>query len=175
MIVRKFLSIIGVLACLSAAEGLHRFGGFVGAMGGQDSPFYTVILLISLIAAVCFILALVGKLSNLWKRVSIVALATSTGLMLLAPALPVIGQIVFSLITATLCMIFAPITTVQSSDKTSLAESPEPKTPSKFGRIVKYVVLTVITIVVLLAILGQVIAPQKPQEDSQQHTQTVVR
>lgn len=164
---RKFLSIVGIIACLSAAEGLHRFGGFVGAMHGKDTPLYMGLLIVSLIAAVFFILAMVGKLSSLWKWLAVLALAASAGLMLLAPALPVIGQIAFSLIIAVLCMIFAPIAVVQTPDQTSAPEPPAPETPSKFSKIVKHVVLAVIVIVVLLAILGKVIAPQKPQEDTQ--------
>ena len=49
---RKFISIIGILASLSAAEGLNRFGGFVSAMGGKDATFYMVILAIAVIVAI---------------------------------------------------------------------------------------------------------------------------
>ena len=163
-VVRKILSIIGILACLSAAEGLHRFGGFIEAMGGQDAPFYMGILIVSLVAAVFFILALVGKLSGLMKWLAVVVLAASTGLMFIAPALPVIGQIGFSLMAAVLCMIFAPVavSTVSASDA-----NPAPAAPSKFGKIVKYVVIAIIIIVVALGILGNMNKPDKPQDTTQ--------
>ncbi len=61
---RKFFSVIGILASLSAAEGLNRFGGFVGSMDGKDAPFYMVLLAVVVIAAIFFILAIIGKLSR---------------------------------------------------------------------------------------------------------------
>ena len=106
---RKFICVIGIIASLFAAEGLHRFGGFVNAFGGQDGFFYTGALIVSLVSAVFFILAMVGKLSKGMKWLAIICLATSTGIMLLAPMLPVNQQNLVSLFVAFICMFFAPV------------------------------------------------------------------
>ena len=123
------------------------------------------ILIVSLIAAVFFILALVGELSSLWKWLTVLALAASTGVMFLAPALPVIGQIIFSLIAAALCMIFAPVV---SSTAPEADVTPVSAVPSKFSKVVKYIVIAVIIVVVALSILGKINTPDKPQGTTQQ-------
>lgn len=109
IILQKIFSVIGILASLSAAEGLNRFGGFIGSMGGKDAPFYMVLLAVSVIAVIFFILAIIGRLSRLMKWLAVICLAASVVIMFFAPSLPVIMQIIVSLIIAFLCMLFAPI------------------------------------------------------------------
>jgi hypothetical protein len=104
---KKIVYVIGILACLSAAEGLNRFGGLVLAFGGADAPFYTAMLIVSLICAALFILAWVDKLPKNAKWIGVIFLLACTALMLLAPAFPVNIQIIGSLVVAFLCLIFA--------------------------------------------------------------------
>lgn len=162
---RKILCVIGIIACLSAAEGLYRFGGFVGAMHGKDTPFYMVVLALSLVACMLFVLSMVGKLSRLLKWVAVLCLVASAGVMFLAPAFPVIMQIIASLIVAAVCMAFAPITPVAESLVPDAANPPE--SSSKFGKIFKRVAIAVIVVLILLAVLGKITAPKKPQTDTQ--------
>jgi hypothetical protein len=104
---KKVVYVVGIIACLLAAEGLHRFGGLVSAFGGGDAPFYMGMLIVSLICAVLFVLAWVGKLPNIAKWIGAVCLIGSAGLMLAAPALPVNIQIIISLFVAFLCLVFS--------------------------------------------------------------------
>ncbi len=162
-VLRKVFSVIGILASLSAAEGLHRFGGFVSMMHGKDGPFYMAALLVSLVAALFFVLSMVGKLSSFMKWLGVIGLVASAGLMLLAPSLPVIAQIGISLIVAVVCMLFAP---VGGSTESSATEGTNGR------RIFKRVVVAVVIAVIVLLILGKVITPKKPIVDSQpQQTQ----
>ena len=167
---RKILSVLGILACLSAAEGLHRFGGFVGAMHGKDTPFYMVVLAVSLVACMLFVLSMVGKLSRPLKWIAILCLVASAGVMFLAPAFPVIMQIIASLIVAAVCMVFAPVTHVSESSVPDAANPPE--SSSKFGKIFKRVAIVAVIVLVLLVILSKISTPKKPQTDTQpQQTQ----
>ena len=167
---RKFLSVIGILACLSAAEGLHRFGGFVGAMHGKDTPFYMVVLAVSLVACMLFVLSMVGKLSRPLKWIAILCLVASAGVMFLAPAFPVIMQVIGSLIVAALCMAFTSVTPATESSVPDGVNPPE--SSSKFGKIFKRVAIAVAIVLILLAVLGKITAPKKPQTDTQpQQTQ----
>lgn len=104
---RKIAYVIGIIACLSAAEGLNRFGGFVSRLGGRDAPFYIGMLIASLFCAVLFILAWVNKLARIMKWIGLVCLLGSIALMLAAPAFPVNQQVIVSLIVAFICLIFA--------------------------------------------------------------------
>jgi hypothetical protein len=104
---KKLPSVVGIVACLLAAEGLNRFGGLVSAFGGADTPFYMGMLVVSLICAVFFVLALVGKLSKIAKWLGAIGLLGSAALMLAAPNFPVNQQILFSLFVAFLCMLTA--------------------------------------------------------------------
>lgn len=166
-VLRKVFSVIGILASLSAAEGLHRFGGFISMMHGKDGPFYTAALIVSLVAALFFVLSMVGKLSSVMKWLCVIGLVASAGLMLLAPSLPVIAQIGISLIVAVVCMLFAP---VRFSTELSATDSVE--STSKFGKVFKIIAVAVVIVIIALVILGKVKVPKKPQEDSQpQQTQ----
>ena len=104
---KKVLYVIGILACLSAAEGLNRFGGLVMTFGGGDTPFYVGMLVVSLVCVVLFILAFIKKLPKILKWSGVVCLFASTALMMNAPAFPVNMQIIASLAVAFLCLIFA--------------------------------------------------------------------
>lgn len=173
---KKIISVIGIIASLLAAEGLHRFGSFIGAMKGGDTPFYMGILLVSLVVAMFFVLSMVGKLAKIAKWLGVLLLIASIVLMGFAPMLPVNVQIFVSLGVALLCMIFAPTTTVkeagkdETSEQTNADETPQ-KAPSKFGKIFKRIALIVVILLIALAILGR-IAPKKVTEKSQQPTQT---
>ena len=105
---KKIICIVGIIASLLAAEGLHRFGGFISAMNGADAPFYMGMLAAALVVAALFIVAMVGKLSGLFKIIGIILLAVSIALMFFAPALPVNQQIIGSQVVALLCFVFAP-------------------------------------------------------------------
>ena len=172
---KKIISIIGIIASLLAAEGLHRFGSFIGVMKGGDTPFYMGILVVSLIIAMFFVLSMVGKLAKIAKWLGVLLLIASIVLMGFAPMLPVNVQIFVSLGVALLCMIFAPTVTVKEvqKDEAKIDETPQ-KVPSKFGKIFKRIALIIVILLITLMILGKVI-PQKPKENPQQQTQTVVR
>jgi hypothetical protein len=105
--VKKVVYVIGILASLLAAEGLYRFGSFVSAMDGADSPFYMLMLLVSIACVVLFILAWVGKLPKVVKWIGIALVVASIALMMFAPAFPVNIQIIGSLIVTFICLIFA--------------------------------------------------------------------
>lgn len=161
---KKIFSVIGILASLSAAEGLHRIGGFVSAMNGGDTPFYMVALCVSLVACLLFVLSMVGKLSRLLKWIAVICLVASAGVMMLAPAFPVIMQIIVSLIVAAVCMAFAPITPATVSVVTDGANPTESASkPSMFKR----VAIAVVIVLILLAVLGKITVPTKPQTDTQ--------
>lgn len=105
---KKIICIVGIIASLLAAEGLHRFGGFVNTMNGADAPFYMGMLIAALVVAALFIVSMAGKLSGILKLVGIIILAVSIALMMFAPLLPVNMQIIVSLAVALLCLLFAP-------------------------------------------------------------------
>ena len=106
---RKTITVIyllGVIACLFAAEGLNRFEWLVGAFGRVDVSFYTVMFAVSHFCVVLFILALLTKLSKIMKWVGVVCLLVSTALMLTIPSFPVTIQIIVSIIVALVCIFF---------------------------------------------------------------------
>ncbi len=105
---KKILCIIGVLASLLAAEGLHRIGSLASAFNGGDGPIYLSMLVFALFVTLLFILALVNKLPKPLKIIGIIGLVISIGIMFLAPNLPVNQQIIFSLGIGLLCLFFAP-------------------------------------------------------------------
>ncbi|MDR0653549.1 MAG: DUF4339 domain-containing protein [Synergistaceae bacterium] len=102
-------NIVGILACLLAAEGLNRFGGLVAAFDGEDTPFYTAMLIISLSGIVLFVLSWIRKLSKIAKWVGVVLLAMCALIMLAAPQFPVTTQIFVSFIVGIVCLFFARI------------------------------------------------------------------
>jgi hypothetical protein len=103
------VDIVGILACLLATDGLHRFGRLVAAFGGEDAPFYTTMFIISLLTIILFILSLIGKLNKIAKWIGVVLLAGCTLLMLVAPQFPVTNQIFVGFIVGTVCLFFARI------------------------------------------------------------------
>lgn len=91
---------MGILGALAAAEGLNRFGSFVSAFDGADSPFYMAMLVISVIGAGVLLLGLFNKSNKIVKWVMVVLFLGSAGLMLNAPNLPVNMQIIIGLLIA---------------------------------------------------------------------------
>ena len=91
---------VGILGALAAAEGLNRFGSFVSAFDGADSPFYMAMLVISVIGAGVLLLGLFNKSNKIVKWVMVVLFLGSAGLMLNAPNLPVNMQIIIGLVVA---------------------------------------------------------------------------
>jgi hypothetical protein len=99
-VIRKVLLVIGILGSLAAAEGLNRFGSFVSAFDGADSPFYMAMLVISVIGAGVLLLGLFNKSNKIVKWVMVLLFLGSAGLMLNAPNLPVNMQIIIGLVVA---------------------------------------------------------------------------
>ena len=87
---------------LLAAEGLNRIGSLVAAFKGADSSFYRMFLIVAIISAGVFFLALFIKISKIIKWLMFMALLISTGLMLNAPAFPVNQQIIVGLFLSAL-------------------------------------------------------------------------
>jgi uncharacterized membrane protein YeaQ/YmgE (transglycosylase-associated protein family) len=98
--------VVGILGALAAAEGLNRFGSFVSAFDGADSPFYMAMLVISVIGAGVLLLGLFNKSNKIVKWVMFVLLFGCIGLMFNAPNLPVNMQIIIGLVVATVATIF---------------------------------------------------------------------
>ena len=98
--------VVGILGALAAAEGLNRFGSFVSAFDGADSPFYMAMLVISVIGAGVLLLGLFNKSSKIVKWLIVVLLLGCTGLMFNAPNLPVNIQIIFGLVITAIATIF---------------------------------------------------------------------
>ena len=97
---------VGILGALAAAEGLNRFGSLVSAFNGADSPFYTMMLIISVIGAGVLLLGLFNKSKKIFMGVMVVLFLGSGGLMLNAPNLPVNMQIIIGLVVAAVATIF---------------------------------------------------------------------
>ena len=97
---------MGILGALAAAEGLNRFGSFVSAFDGADSPFYMAMLVISVIGAGVLLLGLFNKSNKIVKWVMVVLFLGSAGLMLNAPNLPVNMQIIIGLLIAAVATAF---------------------------------------------------------------------
>lgn len=99
---------LGLLGALLAAEGLNRLSGFVGAMGGADAGFYSVVLLVAVLD-----LGVLGAalLKRTWKRLKWVAFGlTVVGVLILlpAPGLPVVMQALFGLVLAAIGLAAVP-------------------------------------------------------------------
>ena len=99
----------GILGALAAAEGLNRFGSLVSAFNGADSPFYIMMLIISVIGAGVLLLGLFKKSNRIVKWIMFVLLLGCIGLMLNAPNLPVNIQIFVGLILAGGATVLIPI------------------------------------------------------------------
>ena len=97
---------VGILGGLAASEGLNRFGSFVSAFDGADSPFYMAMLVISVIGAGVLLLGLFNKSNKIVKWVMVVLFLGSTGLMFNAPNFPVNMQIIIGLVVAAVATIF---------------------------------------------------------------------
>ena len=97
---RKLIVIIGLLAALTAAEGLNRLSTLVGAFQGTDAPIYQAMLIVSVIAAGTLLVSIFHPVPRWLKAVLVLALFASAGLMCLAPNLPVTQQILGGLAVA---------------------------------------------------------------------------
>ncbi len=104
--INKIVTVVGILGALVAAEGLNRFGGLVSALGGGDAPYYMAMLVLSVISAGVLLLGLFNKSHAILKWIVVVLLSGSTGLMFVAPALPVNIQIIIGLGVAAVAAIF---------------------------------------------------------------------
>ena len=91
---------------LVGAGGFNRFGSFVSAFDGADSPFYMAMLVISVIGAGVLLLGLFNKSNKIVKWLMVVLLLGCTGLMFNAPNLPVNIQIIFGLVITAIATIF---------------------------------------------------------------------
>ena len=98
--------VVGILGALAAAEGLNRFGSFVSAFDGADSPFYMAMLVISVIGAGVLLLGIFNKSNKIIKWVMVILFLGSAGLMLNAPNLPVNMQIIIGLVVAAVATSF---------------------------------------------------------------------
>ena len=101
-VINRIIMVIGILGAIAATEGLNRFGGFVSAFGGGDTPYYMAMLIISVIGAVVLLVAVFNKSHSVLKWVMVVLLIGSAGLMLNAPSFPVNMQIIVGLFVAAL-------------------------------------------------------------------------
>ena len=101
-VINRIIMVIGILGAIAAVEGLNRFGGFVSAFGGGDTPYYMAMLIISVIGAVVLLVAVFNKSHSVLKWVMVVLLIGSAGLMLNAPSFPVNMQIIVGLFVAAL-------------------------------------------------------------------------
>lgn len=99
---RKFLGLIGLVGALFAAEGLNRLSTFVGAFRGADAPFYTGMLLASVVAAGVLLVSLFQRVAAWLKWLTALALIGSAVLMGSAPSLPVTEQVLGGIIAALL-------------------------------------------------------------------------
>lgn len=106
---KKVAYVIGVIACLFAAEGLNRFGSIVRTFRDGDASIYMAMLVASFFCAVLFTLAWVKKLPIVLKCIGIVCLLGSIVLLLEAPDFPVIRQIFLSLVVALICLFCAEV------------------------------------------------------------------
>jgi hypothetical protein len=106
---RKILWALGVICTLIAAEGLYRFGGLIAAFGGSDSRFYMAFLVISILAAVAFVVAFFRPIPGIAKWLLFAALLISSGLMLMAPSLPVTEQVFVGLAFSALLSLSLPL------------------------------------------------------------------
>ncbi len=97
---RKFLGFIGLIGALFAAEGLNRLSTFVGAFRGADAPFYTGMLLISVVAAGVLLVSLFQRVVGWLKWLTALALIGSAVLMGSAPSLPVTEQVLGGIVVA---------------------------------------------------------------------------
>lgn len=113
---KKLIYVMGLLMSLLAAEGLNRMSGLVAALKGTDAGFYRVFLIVAVVAAGVFLVALFKKIPGMIKWQMFTALLVSTGLMLNAPAFPVNKQIFVGLSLSTLASL-AIITNRQSKKK----------------------------------------------------------
>ncbi len=107
--IMKALWGLGVICALVAAEGLNRFGGFIAAIGGSDSSFYMSFLIVSVLAAIAFVVAYFRPIPALVKWVLFAALVISTGLMLMAPFFPVTSQILGGLGLSAILSLTLPV------------------------------------------------------------------
>lgn len=113
---KKIVLILGIIGALLAAEGLNRIGSFVSAFGGEDSPFYQGALIISVLAAGMFLLALFNKSNSIIKWIVFSLLICCLGLMLNAPGFPVMNQIIGGLVFSIIACFF-----IKRTDEKSLA------------------------------------------------------
>jgi len=103
---KKVVLILGIIGALIAAEGLNRIGSFVSAFGGEDSPFYLFSLIVAVFASGVLLLALFNKTNSIIKWITLVLLLGCCGMMMNAPGLPVMGQIIMGLIMAIIACLF---------------------------------------------------------------------
>jgi hypothetical protein len=113
---KKIMIILGIIGALLVAEGLNRVGGLVSAFGGGDAPFYQGALIISVLAAGMFLLALFNKSNSIIKWIVFSLLICCLGLMLNAPGFPVITQIIGGLVFSIIACFF-----IKRTDEKSLA------------------------------------------------------
>ena len=105
-IVCKIVLVLGILGAVAAAEGLNRFGGFVSALGGEDTPYYMGMLVVAAVGAVVLLAGLFSKSHFILKWVMFILLIGSAGLMLNVPAFPVNQQIIIGLVIAAIATAF---------------------------------------------------------------------
>ena len=99
---KKIMIILGIIGALLVAEGLNRVGGLVSAFGGGDAPFYQFSLIAAVLASGVLLLALFNKTNSIVKWITFVLLLGCCGVMMNAPGLPVMEQIIMGLIMATI-------------------------------------------------------------------------
>ena len=107
--------ILGVVGAILAAEGLNRIGSLVSAFGGDDSSFYQGALIISVLAAGMFLLALFNISNSIIKWIVFSLLICCLGLMFNAPGLPVMYQIFLGLVFSINACLF-----IKKTDEKSL-------------------------------------------------------
>ena len=133
---RKAAYVIGIIACLLAAEGLHRFATLIRTLGmlfnrADDGPFYMVMLAASLFCAVLFVLAWINKLTRIMKWGGFASLLISIIVILgahgISPDIPVIRQIIISLIVGLICLPFAEVSKAACIDAVEEQEQSSPQ------------------------------------------------
>ena len=124
---KRLIYIIGLLMSLLAAEGLNRIGSLVAAFKGADSSFYRMFLIVAIISAGVFFLALFIKISKIIKWLMFMALLISTGLMLNAPAFPVNQQIIVGLFLSALASLTIATNSQPKKNQTTASVQAEEK------------------------------------------------
>jgi hypothetical protein len=89
---RRLLGLVGLLGALLACEGLNRMSTFVGAFKGADAPFYSTMLLASVVAAGVLLVSLFQRIAGWIKWLTFLSVLGAAALLSNAPAFPVVMQ-----------------------------------------------------------------------------------